>query len=396
MKEQMHVRRLRPDENAVLDSVQSTAFSFSCDIEKAAEGELDEEVYGTFLDDGKTLAATVITPEYDSWYCGKIYKSVGIGGVATLPEYRRLGCVRAIFDEIFRMAPERGWATSFLYPFSNDYYRQFGYELVLHKKSVKVPMSALRSFDKTTTVKLYMKDGKVNKSELVEMYNRFASSYNVMFRRDEHTGAYSDKPHASQNFTYLWYDGIHPEAHALVTLSCKNGLMTVRELCYDSPSSLRGVLGFLRMFEGQADEVLFEKLPADSELELVLSEYVDMEYHTESSAMGRVLLPQVLLENNRYPDEHGHFRLQVDDHLDFSRGVYEVEYGNGTAEVKKFPFDADYDISLTPPPLARILFGCGNFDCKRASYMKGVKLTNEAKDFFRAFPKRMIHLYEGF
>ncbi|MBQ4353703.1 MAG: GNAT family N-acetyltransferase [Clostridia bacterium] len=389
----MIIRRLNKDENGQLDAIESTAFSFSVDIEKS--GDLEREVYGAFLDDDRTLTAAVITPEYDSFYCGKTFRSVGIGGVATLPEYRRMGAIRAIFGEIFRLAPERGWVTSFLYPFSNDYYRQYGYERILCRRQVKVPISALRMFDRSTSVKLYRKDGAVTKAEPADVYNRFAARHNMMFFRDAETNAYSDKPHQSQDFTYLWYDDSE-KARGLIRLRRHGAVMNVSELCYDSPEALRGLLGFLRMYEGQAEEIAFEKIPEGSELELVLSEYVGTEYSTETSAMGRILLPQVILENNRYPDERGFFRLRMDDPLDCSRGVYAVSYGNGTAEVEKLSYDADFDISLTPAPAARILFGTDNFTPDKAAYLSGVTMRNEAKDFFRAFPKRMINLYEGF
>lgn len=388
----MIVRRLKKDENGKLDAVQSTAFSFSCDIEKS--GELDEEVYGAFLDDDKTLCAAIITPEYSSYHGGAAFKSVGIGGVASLPEYRRMGCVREIFKHIFSLAPERGWATSYLYPFSNDYYRQFGYERVLCRRKIKLPMTALKNFERNTAVKLYRKDGDVKKSELVRVYNAYAKNFNVMFSRDEHTGAYSDKPHQAQRFTYLVYESNSPAAYA--TVNCKDDVLHVREIAYISPDSLRALLGFFRMFEGQVGEIEFEKLPEGSEVEMLLSEFVDCEYETESSAMGRILLPQTILENSVYPEEHGHFRLKVDDTLDFSRGVYDVEYEHGRAQVKNLGFDEDFDISLTPAPLARILLGCDNFDARRAAYLNGAVLSGEAKDFFRAFPKRQINLLEGF
>lgn len=391
----MIIRKLRPDENGKLDAIQSLAFSFSCDIEKAAEGQLDSEVYGAFLDDGETLTATIFTPEFDSFYCGKDFPSVGIGGVASLPEYRRLGAVRAIFHEIFRLAPERGWVTSFLYPFSCNYYRQFGYERLLKRREIKIPVSDLDKFPRNTNAGLYRKNGTVSKDDLLAVYNDYAANYNIMFRRNENTGAWSDKPHSSQMLTYLWYDGNGTPA-ALATVRCKDGELRVTELCYTSPDALKGILGFLRMFEGQAGEVRFCLVPADSELELLLGEYVHAEYSAASSAMGRILLPDVLLKNNAYPTEPGHFRLQIDDPLEYSRGVYAVEYGNGLAEVKKLPFDADYDISLAPQPLSRILFGMENFNARRAAYMEGVKLCNDAEDFFRAFPKRPMLLYEGF
>lgn len=388
----MIIRRLKKDENGKLDAIESTAFSFSCDIEKS--GELDEEVYGAFLDDDKTLCAVIITPEYKSFHCGKAFNSVGIGGVATLPEYRRMGCVREIFKHIFSLAPERGWATSYLYPFSNDYYRQFGYERVMCRRKIKLPMTVLKNFERNTSVKLYMKDGEVKKSELVEVYNAYAKNFNVMFSRNEHTGAYADKPHQAQRYTYLVYENDTPAAYA--TVSCKDEILHVREIAYTSPESLRGLLGFFRMFEGQVGEIEFEKLPEGSEVEMLLSEFVNCEYETESSAMGRILLPGVILENSIYPTQHGHFRLRIEDSLDFARGVYDVEYENGAAEVKKLGFDEDFDISLTPAPLARILCGCDNFDERKVSYLNGVKLNGDAGDFFRAFPKRMINLLEGF
>ena len=389
----MIIRRLRDDENGKLDAVQSLAFSFSHDVDEGDGTGLDEEVYGAFLDDGETLAATIFTPEFDSYYCGKVFKSVGIGGVATVPEYRRMGAIRAIFDEIFRQAPERGWVTSFLYPFSFNYYRQFGYECMLKRMTIKVPASALAKFPRNTSAKMYIKDGPVKEEDLLAVYNAYAANYDCMFCRSK-TRAYSAKPHKSQKLTYLWYDGETPAA--LATVQCKDDRMTVSELCYTSPDALRGILGFLRMFEGQVHEFKFRELPPDSELDLLLGEFVDVEYSLESNAMGRVLLPQVLLENSLYPDEYGHFRLQIDDPLAYNRGVYAVEYVRGEAQVIRLPYDSAYDLSLSVPALSRILLGGERFDARRASYLDGVKIPGNADDFFRVFGKRTNNLLEKF
>lgn len=389
----MIIRRLREDENRKLDAIQSLAFSFSCDLEKADEGGLEDEVYGAFLDDGETLTATIFTPEFESFYDGKVFKSVGIGGVASVPEYRRLGAIRVIFDEIFRLAPERGWVTSFLYPFSFAYYRQFGYERVMKRMRVKVPASCLAKFPRNTSAKMYIKDGPVKREELLAVYNVYAANYDCMFRRLR-THAYSEQPHKSQKLTYLWYDGETPAA--LATFRCKDGVMTVSELCYASPDALRGILGFLRMFEGQVGEYCFEELPPDSELDFLFGEYVDAEYSLYNGAMGRVLLPQALLENTVYPHEYGHFRLQLDDTIAYNRGVYAVEYGHGDVQVMKLPFDTPYDLSVNAPALSRIMLGNERFDARRAAYLDGVKLCGKAEDFFRAFPGRSNNLLEKF
>ena len=120
-------------------------------------------------------------------------------------------------------------------------------------------MTVLKNFDRNTSAKLYMKDGDVKKTELLEVYNAYAKNFNVMFSRNEHTGAYADKPHQAQRYTYLVYENDSPAAYA--TLNCKDDILHVREIAYTSPESLRGLLGFFRMFEGQVGEIEFEKLP---------------------------------------------------------------------------------------------------------------------------------------
>ena len=393
----MNIRRLRENENGKLDAIQSLAFSFPYDKDESDGGGLHSEVYGAFLDDDETLTATIFTPSYRSWYCGSILPAVGIGGVASLPEYRRMGAIRAIFDSIFAQAPERGWAVSYLYPFSFTFYRQFGYERVIRRHRLKLPANALDKFPRNTSAKLYEKDGGVKKEELLAVYEGWASRNNMTFARDEHCRAWSEKPHHSQRLTYLWY-GESGRGEAYATFRCENGRMRISELCYLSPNALRGLLGFLRMFEGQVWEYEFTELPEGCELDLLLSRYIDAEYGEENGAMGRVLLPGVLLEKNRYPEERGHFRLRIDDFLDFSRGVWDVTYENGEARVTKEPFEAEYDVSMTVPPMTRLLLGSETLTPETALYLDGVEIVNPAgaAALFRAFPKRPAVIYERF
>jgi Predicted acetyltransferase involved in intracellular survival and related acetyltransferases len=392
----MIIRPLRPDENGKSVSVCSVAFSFSADIAQAGKEQLNSEIIGAFLDDNETLTAMIYPNSYKSSYCGTFLPSVGIGGVASLPEHRRSGCIRSIFNEIFRLAPERGWATSYLYPFSYDYYRKFGYEKVLNNKTIKIPSSALGKIERNTDAVLYT--GGVLIDDIVGIYNKFAAHHNIMFLRDATSHAYSAEPHKSRRFTYVWYSSLQPSSYATVTV--EGNTMTVKELVYNDPTGLAGILGFLRMYEGQANEYYFAQLPEESELEFLLGEYVNCEYGLHSMAMGRVLLVEKLLNTNKYPEISGHFKLRVDDFLDYNRGVYEVEYSGGAAEVKKLSgaaFDtADYDVSMAIPALSRVMIGCGSYNAENAAYMPGVKLSNSAEDFFRAFPKRKGFLYDHF
>jgi len=387
----MIIRRLNENENGVLDAIQSIAYGGSNDVRQAEKESLHEEVWGAFDEDG-TCMATIFTPEYDSWYFGKTVPCVGIGGVATLPEYRRRGAVREIFSEIFRQAPERNWAISYLYPFSFDYYRQFGYEMVFKKYKMVFPMKALAKFPRNSDAKLYSFRNPAMKQDILSVYNAFAQNRRTMFMRDEDTHAYSDDPYAYKRWTYVHYSGDTPDAFATIRLE-DDGL-TIREMCYLSREALCAMLGFLRAFDGQAFELRFTDLADTRDLDAVIGEYVDVEYYSEASGMGRILLLEKLLAGTVYPDESGHFRLRCDDTLEWNRGVWDVTYGSGQVQITKLPYDSEYDISASVQSLARLIL-CGGYTAETAAYLPNVDVK-EAEDFFRAFPDGRCYVLDRF
>lgn len=388
----MIIRPLRSDENKKCTAINSIAYSFSADLNEAASHELNGEIFGAFLDDGETIAAKIHPITYLSNYCGTYLPTVGIGGVATLPEYRRSGCVREIFNEIFRIAPERGWAVSYLYPFSYSYYRKFGYERVIQRKTIKFPASVLGSIERNSSAVLY--DDKNKLGDILLVYGKYAAGYNMMFPRNEDTHAYSAEPHKSKKWTYIWYDKAGTPA-SLATVNVESDCLHVTELAYSDFTGLYGILGFLRMFEGQVHEFYFTDLPEDSELDYITDSYSECDYELHNSAQGRVMLVETLLRHNNYPSEPGHFRLFADDTLEYNHGIYEVEYADGKSSVKKLS-GGEYDISAEIPALSRIMLGCDNFNAAKARYLSGIKLNNNAEDFFRAFPKRKHHLHDYF
>ena len=387
----MTIRRLKENEHGILDGIQAIAYGGSNDVRESEKHPLRSEVWGAFDDDG-TCMATVFTPEYESWYHGKTVSCVGIGGVATLPEYRRRGAVREIFNEIFRQAPARGWAVSYLYPFSFDYYRQFGYEMVFKKYKMVFPMKALAKFPRNSDAKLYTFRNPEMKKDILAVYNAFAQTRRTVFRRDEDTHAYSDDPYKSRSWTYVHYTGDTPDA--LATIRLEDDGLTIRELCYTSRDGLCSMLGFLRAFDGQAFELRFTDLPDTRDLDAVIGEYVDVEYYSEASGMGRILLLEELLKKTAYPLEHGCFRLRCDDTLEWNRGVWDVHYGDGLIRVEKLPYDSKYDISASIQSLSRLML-CGGYTAQSAAYLPDVDVKN-GDDFFRAFPDGRCYVLDRF
>jgi len=394
----MIIRRLRENENGQLCEVESLGFLYSANVRDAAEETLKSEVYGAFLDDDQTLMSAIYTPEYHSW-CGDItLPSVGIGGVATRPEYRRGGGIRAVFEKIFQLAPERNWVTSTLYPFSFDYYRQFGYERVFKVHTVTMQANVLSCFPRNTDAKLYTFRTPEMLADILQVYNTYARRHGLMYARNEKTRAYSDDPFKSRKMTYVHYDA-DGKADAYATLSKDGEAMTVKDLAYIHADGLRGILGFIRTFDGQVSEYRFNDLPSTADLDAVIHNYIDVGYESDSCGMGRILLLETLLQNWVYPTGTGHFRLRCDDFLEWNRAVWDVAYENGKGIVTKLPYDAEFDIAAGIAPLSRMIME-GGYSVRTASYLDGVEIRNgnavESEDFFRAFPAQDFYIHDRF
>jgi predicted acetyltransferase len=359
------------------------------------------ESWGVFCDDNEKIMSWAGFGTLESRYNGNFIKTLTIGGVGTKPEYRRMGCVRKLFEKAFELAPEKGWAVSLLHPFSFSYYRMFGYEKISDHKIIEFPMKALDFVPRCSELKLL--DSEEILQDALHVFYKFSENRNIMFHRynDRH---YSLNPYKDNRFTYVWYDKkgipasyitLSPENYYLINRMASINL-NVQEMAFTDNESLMAVLGFIRMYEGELDNVKIHNCAMFPELDFVLKHYTHTKYTIIPDIMGRILNVEELLKVNTYPIEKGHFILKVNDTLEYTKGVYEVEYQNNKADVRKIKDTKKYDISTEIPALTQLLYGYDSYNAENVKYMTGVDLQTNAHDFFRAFPKRNNGLFEHF
>ena len=139
----MIIRKIRPEELKRTYELFGIAFEFSADWSKSPM-EIYEEVksnpksredacwgerWAAFKDDNSTMMSYFIAQPFPVQFDGNTYTMTGIGGVASLPQYRRQGGIRGCFEAALPAMYQDGHAFSYLYPFSTAYYRKFGYEM---------------------------------------------------------------------------------------------------------------------------------------------------------------------------------------------------------------------------------------------------------------------------
>lgn len=350
------------------------------------------ESWGVFSDDDNILMSSASLNTVLSRYGKQYLSTLTFGGVQTAPEYRRKGYVRKIFEKAFDMAPERGWVVSLLHPFSYSYYRMFGFEKITDHKLAEFPISKLDCISRCSSLKLLCSNAMIE--DALSIFERFSEHRDIMFKRFD--GRYYSLNPASENrYTYIWYDENGKPA-SYITLGKEGKTAVIYEIAFVSRSSLLAALGFVRMFEGELETVKILNYVMFPELDFVLRHYTQTKYTAVPDIMGRILNVEKFLQANNYPDEKGHFIIKIEDTLKYTRGTYEVEYQNGNADIRKINDTDKYDIAAEMPAMTQLLYGYESYTAESVKYMNGVDIKTPAKDFFRAFPKKVNGLFEHF
>ena len=114
------------------------------DVAKWVEGESKDQAL-IFAADGDTMAAHMaIVEPLENRIRGANLSFGGIGGVTTLPQYRRQGLIRGLFRTAFDFMHEGNIVFSALAPFSFQFYEKFGYAHAAQLHKYSFPVSLLK------------------------------------------------------------------------------------------------------------------------------------------------------------------------------------------------------------------------------------------------------------
>ena len=370
------------------------------EINKLHKDEFTENYGINVLNEENHLVSTARMGLLNSVFSGKHIKAMTIGGVATEPEYRRKGLVRKILDLAFKEAVDKGACVSFLHPFSFAYYRKFGYEKVADQLIVEFPIDGLKHIPRCSDFHLLKGMDRIN--DVINIYNEFSLKRNIMFYRYNERYFFIE-PNKNRGSTYIWYDENGKPA-SYISLAVENYYhvnhmrsiyLNVYEMAFTSKESLLALFGFIRMYEGENDTVKIHNCAMSPEIDLILRQYIRTTYQPYPDLMARILDVKAILEANSYPLDKGHFRVNLMDTLEHTKGVWEVEIDNGKGHAKLVNTDK-YDITLPMPAFSQIVYGYDTYTPELVSFMEGVTIENTKSDFFKSFPKRNNGLFEHF
>ena len=351
-------RKVTPEEKLHVSRIQNIVFGGGDNEkeirEQIAKGEYDSEnTYGAVDETGRVVAGMEII-SYIMWFDGHKVPMYGIAGVASLPEIRRQGNVRKIFEKVFDDIYEKGAVFSHLYPFSYDYYRKFGYENCGAVKKYNLQLDAARRLKNNGTAHEFIKKEDTDntvRDKLIEIYEDYASKHNIMLSRSqERWDEVFDISLFGSNRLYYWKNEAS-EIKSWAKFRKKDDIMEINDIAWLDNESMLGILQFMGMFEGAAEKMSVRASP-EFVPDLYWNDLYDIETENQWMGMNRVvdakraleLIKKPCGENARARDNSGRFTIKVNDKFaKWNNNTYIVEYGGGESAVKTAS-----DISVTP------------------------------------------------
>lgn len=391
----MFARILNPEECWKCYKIQSVAFDSPFDEEKekaecAKPKEAKAPVSDGLPEDPRGVLAWV-SGEGDEYYSamevfpfptrfdGHVVMMGGIGGVATLPQHRRKGAIRAMMQAALKDMYEHDYMLSMLYPFSSAYYRQFGYASGTRLARWEVPLNSLKLPDVGGSMKMLSHGDDL--SALARIYNDSCADRNLSVVRrvfDEDLIKEDWLKNARQ--IYVWSDDAGAPRGFMIlkkvdkTLECTFdfGLLNAFHFC--DAEALTALLRFATSFQPRCEKIRFS-IPQDVHIESIIANDSDARCELVYSDMVRIVNVRKALELCRCCGE-GSVRIAVTDSiLEQNTGVWQVDFAPG-APNRVGKVDGPADVEMRIDSLSQFLLGLRSH--RDIPMMPEVKLHNPA------------------
>jgi len=315
--------------------------------------------YAAFADDDETMLATMTVVPWTANFDGHAVGMGGIGGVASLPQYRRGGAIRACFGAALPDMYADGTLLSYLYPFSTSFYRKFGYELGSDWVKCRLKLSGIPAPEVPGYWRLSEPDHPLI-GDIRTIDRKRESRYNCMVINGDTEYLYlQDDPFVKKKYNYIYYDGDNkPRAH--MTAVPGNGELDCPRFVFNDREGFWGLVALLKRLSADHSHATVY-LPDDIDLGGILPEWSfgNVQRTVEQRGMVRAVNVEGLLKLAHMRGE-GRLRVAVMDmQINENNGCFEVNFVPGR-ENRVRRVDAAPDIELTIQDFSRLIVGaCG-------------------------------------
>jgi len=399
------IRRMENDDLLMFYKLHTVVYNLRRDFSKEENQKIDpldhpaNWAWGVF--NGKKLLAGMYEIDYLMRFDGHSVKMSGIGGVGTLPEARKGGHIRRIFERLLPEAYEKGVVFSNLTPFSHDFYRKFGYEVTCTRNDLTISTGDL------TEIKPYGEYVHIlpgdDTSLLAEVHSAYISNINHGIHRDywPENRAWKrftrEDPFTTGHFLYLWKDETGKAKSYIKyqdVIEDGDHNMSVTELAFVDKKGLYGALGITGGLSAQYENFKW-LMPAYIDAYDFIGDSWSVEQEIKPREMTRVVNVKAALELMRRPCCEGEYVIEVEDeNISANNGKYLVEFS--ARETKVSASSRNADIKCDIQTLSQLVTGYRTLENALYSRQEGLEVCGNIETLKSVFTQRPQHVTEYF
>ena len=401
----MEIKRLATEDMLQLKKIHTIVYNQRKDYTKEENQQYDPMEHpahwacGVF-NNGKLLAG-MYEVDYLMRFDGHSVKMSGISGVGTLPEARKGGYVRQIFEKLLPEALENGVVFSNLSPFSHDFYRKFGYEVACARNKISIPTRNLSKIKPSGEfVHILPED---DTSLLAEVHSAYIENINHGIHRDYWPDnrawkSFTDSdPYTTGTYLYLWKDETGKARSYIKYQDVEEDgshNMSVTELAFIDKKGLYGALGLVGGLSAQFESFKW-LMPTFIDPCDFSGDAWSVEQNIIPRDMTRIVNVKTALELMRRPSFDGEYIVEVkDENISANSGKYLVEFGPHGSKVSSTSRDAD--ISCDIRILSQLVTGYRSLENALYSRQEGLEIHGNMETLKSVFTLRPQHITEYF
>ncbi|MCH4193220.1 MAG: GNAT family N-acetyltransferase [Butyrivibrio sp.] len=379
----MIVRKIRPEEFKRTEELFSVAFEFPYDCDQDERTRYHEkdrnpqsredayllEKYAAFEDDDETMTGCVSALRFPMNFDGETVLMAGIGGVSSLPQYRRRGGIRGCFTAMLPDLYREKVLFSYLYPFSTAYYRKFGYEMGCRGVEHELKLAFIPNYGTKGSCILAEPGNRAALAwDVRSAYELWKSRYNLMICNEswEYRFLSEADPFKKQEYTYLYRNENGTVTGFMTFVKVKKETqqkLICSRFIYTDTDALKGLLELAGTFASDHVSITFT-LPENCELEPLLPElsFGACSRQLKNLGMIRVINVQQVLYTAVYRGS-GELQIQVtDDLITENNAVFHVVFENGAAvSVERVDSEnAAVQVRMKISEFSRYIAGCSD------------------------------------
>lgn len=412
----MKVRKINDSEYKRTLELFGIAFEFKIDAAKSNDEMVSEiktkiengtfdrgdmsynDRWAAFTDDGDMMSFMITTP-YEVNFDGHECTMSGIGGVSSLPQYRRSGGIRACFETNIPDMYDNGFEFSYLYPFSTAYYRKFGYEISGKVFSHEINMRNFKRFNDVNG-KMSLNENGNELDAIKTVYNSFACKYNMMVMRKDFdfNNFKNNNPATDATYTYVYKDENNTPLGVLTFTKQQDNdkrIMDCQNVWFSNINGLKGIINHILAYTANF-EVVKLKVPTDVDITMLIPEWSLNGGRTSMYNMGmaRVVNVDKVLSLAKYKGD-GECTIAInDDIVKQNNNTFKVCFKEDKAISVTVCGNSDADISMPINQFSRLILG--EYDLDSAMYDEAICIHSNLDTLSKVFYKKPLLLCDYF